>query len=118
MGNITLHQVKVNELTRILQADQNKIAFLGKDLERAKEALLSGDQEIEEMVWIFKEQNKIKDDGRRVEASNRDIFLLENKIRELQANYRRLEQIYGAGNKELKGTDSGNPNLAKLPGQT
>ena len=102
-GNITLHQVKVNELTRILQADQNKIAFLGKDLERAKEALLSGDQEIEEMVWIFKEQNKIKDDGRREEASNRDIFLLENKIRELQANYRRLEQIYGAGNKELKG---------------
>jgi capsular exopolysaccharide synthesis family protein len=103
MGNITLHQVKVSELTKILQEDQNKIAFLGKDLERAKEALLSGNQEIEEMVWIFKEQNKIKDDGRRVEVSNRDIFMVENRIRELEANYRRLEQIYGAGNKELKG---------------
>ncbi len=102
LGQLTIHQVKVGELEKILQHDQNEIQFLAKDLERAQAALAASPEEIEKTVWILKEQGKITDDGTRTDVGNRDIQMVEGKLRELQGDYRRLVGTFGPGHKQVK----------------
>lgn len=101
-GEITSHQVRVSELERILQKDQSTLQLLSKDLERAQDALQSTPAEIEKTVWILKEQGKIKDDGNREDVQNRNITVVENRIRDLDSQARRVESTFGPGHREVK----------------
>jgi succinoglycan biosynthesis transport protein ExoP len=101
VGQLTLHQVRVGALEKVLAHDQNDIQFFAKDLERAQAALSSNSDEIEKTVWIFKEQGKIKDDGKRL-GGNREMELIEAKIRDLKGDERRLLGTFGKGHKQVK----------------
>ena len=101
-GELTFHQVRVAELGRFLQRDKEAILALDKSLQRAQYALQGSPDEIEELVWIFKEEGIIKDDGKRDDMEMQGMRQIEGQIRERESMYRRLIATFGPGHKEVK----------------